>query len=96
MVVLGTFVSAFVVVRSPYVTGVELARDQPVPFSHRHHVGGLGIDCRYCHTSVEESRYAGLPSTAICYNCHRHVWADSEALEPVRESFLHDRPIAWT
>jgi hypothetical protein len=82
--------------RSPYVTQVQVAQDQPVPFSHRHHVGGMGIDCRYCHTSVEESAFAGMPSTKVCMTCHSQVWADSPALEPVRESFRTNRSIGWT
>lgn len=82
--------------RSPYVTGAGVARDQPVPFSHAHHVGGIGIDCRYCHTSVETSPYAGIPPTKTCINCHSQIWADSPALEPVRESFRSARSIRWT
>src|SRR5438045_7931977 len=69
-------------VRSDYVTGVNVARDQPVQFSHRHHVGGLGIDCRYCHTSVETSAFAGIPPTRTCMNCHSQIWGNSAMLEP--------------
>jgi hypothetical protein len=82
--------------RSPYVTRVEVVQDQPVAFSHRHHVGGMGIDCRYCHTSVEQSAFAGMPSTKVCMTCHSQVWADSPALEPVRESYRTNRSIEWT
>jgi hypothetical protein len=82
--------------RSPYVTQADVAREQPVPFSHAHHVGGVGIDCRYCHTSVEDSYFAGLPPTKTCINCHSQLWADSPTLEPVRESFRTDRSIAWS
>ena len=57
---------------SPYLTEVGVPREQPVPFSHKPHVAGLGIDCRYCHTSVEESSFAGIPPTETCMNCHRH------------------------
>src|SRR5207249_1037604 len=64
-------------VRSDYVTGAGVVRDQPVPFSHQHHVGGLGIDCRYCHGSVETSAFAGMPTTKTCMNCHAQIWADS-------------------
>jgi hypothetical protein len=84
------------VIRSPYLTEVGVARDQPVPFSHQHHVGGIGIDCRYCHTSVEKSSFAGIPPTKTCMNCHSQVWADSPVLEPVRASFRENRPIHWT
>ena len=82
--------------RSPYVTQAEVAREQPVQFSHEHHVNGLGIDCRYCHTSVEESSFAGIPPTHTCMTCHSQVWADSPMLEPVRESFRTGQPIEWT
>jgi len=81
--------------RSPYVTQAGVAREQPVPFSHQHHVGGLGIDCRYCHTSVETSATAGIPPTKTCMNCHSQIWSDSPTLEPVRESFRTDRSIEW-
>lgn len=82
-------------IRSPYVTEENVVREQPVPFSHEHHVGGLGIDCRYCHTVVEESPFAGIPPTEICMNCHKQVWADSPVLEPVRASFRENVPIEW-
>ncbi|MDX1630268.1 MAG: cytochrome c3 family protein [Thermoanaerobaculia bacterium] len=82
--------------RSGVVTREGVIREQPVPFSHDHHVGEVGIDCRYCHTSVEESSFAGIPSTAVCMNCHSILFDDSPMLEPVRESFRNDRPIEWT
>ena len=82
--------------RSSYVTQVNVVRDQPVPFSHDHHVSGLGIDCRYCHTSVENSSVAGIPSTEICMGCHSVIWKDSALLEPVRESFRTKTPLQWT
>lgn len=82
--------------RSAYFTQAFVARPQPVPFSHKHHVQGMGIDCRYCHTSVEESSFAGLPPTKTCMNCHSQVWADSPTLEPVRASFRTDQSIEWT
>lgn len=81
--------------RSAYVTEVGVPRVQPVPFSHKHHVGDDGIDCRYCHTSVEESAFAGIPSTKICMNCHTQIWADSPMLEPVRESWRTGRSLEW-
>jgi hypothetical protein len=81
--------------RSPYVTGEGVVRDQPVPFSHEHHVSGLGIDCRYCHTSVEESSFAGIPSTKTCMNCHSQIWSDSPMLEPVRRSLKDGTPLTW-
>jgi hypothetical protein len=82
--------------RSSYVSEVGVARRQPVPFSHKHHVADDGIDCRYCHTSVEKSSFAGVPSTKICMNCHTQIWPDSAALAPVRESFRTGRSIEWT
>ena len=81
--------------RSPYVTQEGIAREQPVPFSHQHHVGGFGIDCRYCHTSVEVSASAGIPPTKTCMNCHSQIWSTSPALEPVRESYRTGRSIEW-
>ena len=82
--------------RSSYVTEVGVARSQPVQFSHKHHVGDDGIDCRYCHTSVEDSSFAGIPSTKICMNCHSQIWAESPILEPVRESFRTGKSLEWT
>ena len=80
---------------SPYMTLVGVPLGQPVPFSHRHHVSGLGIDCRYCHTGVETSGYAGVPPTETCMTCHSQVWREAPILEPVRASLREDRPIAW-
>ena len=82
--------------RSSYVTEVNVVRPQPVPFSHKHHVSGLGIDCRYCHAAVEQSAFAGIPSTATCMNCHSQIWTNSPMLEPVRESYRTGRPLRWT
>jgi Cytochrome c7 and related cytochrome c len=82
--------------RSPYVTYAEVARPQPVPFSHQHHVAGLGIDCRYCHTSVEKSSFAGIPPTKTCMNCHSQIWTGAPLLEPVRESFRSGKSLVWT
>lgn len=81
--------------RSSYVTQARVAREQPVPFSHKHHVAGLGIDCRYCHTSVEDTAFAGIPPTQTCMSCHAEIWADSPMLEPVRESYRTDRSLEW-
>jgi cytochrome c7-like protein/class III cytochrome C family protein len=82
--------------RSPYNTRAFVPRPQPVPFSHKHHAGDDGIDCRYCHTTVETSSFAGLPPTATCMNCHSQLFANSQLLEPVRESFRTGKPIVWT
>jgi len=81
--------------RSPYVTQARVVREQPVPFSHRHHVSQLGIDCRYCHTSVEESSFAGIPPTKTCMTCHSQIHSTAEMLEPVRESWRTDRSLDW-
>ena len=85
-----------VIFRSDYLTGARVVREQPVPFSHKHHVSGLGIDCRYCHTSVETSSFAGLPPTETCMSCHSQIWSDSPILEPVRASFQTGQPLHWT
>ncbi|MCS6804466.1 MAG: cytochrome c3 family protein [Acidobacteriota bacterium] len=81
--------------RSSYVTQVNVVREQPVPFSHRHHVGQLGIDCRYCHTSVEQSSFAGIPPTETCMTCHSQIHANSPMLQPVRESWRTGKPLPW-
>jgi hypothetical protein len=94
--VLALVAAAAAINRSSYLTEVRVARAQPVPFSHKHHVSDDGIDCRYCHTSVEESSFAGIPATKICMNCHTEIWADSPALEPVRESFRTGKSLEWT
>ena len=70
--------------------------EQQVPFSHEHHVSGLGIDCRYCHTAVEKSASAGIPPTSTCYNCHKLVWNEAPMLEPVRSSYRTGKPLEWT
>lgn len=84
------------IAESPYEARQDVPREQPVPFSHEHHVNGLGIDCRYCHTTVETSSFANLPATKICMNCHSQMWAVSPELEPVRESYRTGRSIQWT
>ncbi len=85
-----------VINKTSYVTEVHNARPQPVPFSHKHHVGELGIDCRYCHTSVEVSSSAGMPPTQTCMSCHSQIWTNSAMLEPVRASYRDSKPISWT
>jgi hypothetical protein len=82
--------------RSSWATQAGVAREQPIPFSHAHHVGDVGLDCRYCHTSVETSGFANIPPTKTCMNCHSQIWNTSPTLEPVRASFRDDRSIAWT
>jgi Cytochrome c7 and related cytochrome c len=85
-----------VVNQTSYVTEVHNARPQPVPFSHKHHVGELGLDCRYCHTSVEVSSSAGMPPTQTCMSCHSQIWTTAAMLEPVRASYRDSKPISWT
>jgi hypothetical protein len=80
---------------SSFNTKEDMAVQQLVPFSHEHHVGGLGIDCRYCHTSVEVSAYAGMPASSVCMNCHSQIWTQAEMLEPVRKSYQDGTPLPW-
>ena len=79
-----------------FTTAVDVAEDQTVPFSHKHHVSDDGIDCRYCHTSVETSAFAGIPATEICMRSHSQIWTNAEMLEPVRASFRSGRSLEWT
>src|ERR1700722_9598735 len=79
-----------------FTTGVAVALAQPVPFSHKHHVGDDGLDCRYCHTSVEPSVFAGPPPTETCMTCHSQIWTNAAMLEPVRESFRTGKSLEWT
>ena len=87
--------AGFAITRSPYVTGQEVVHTQPVPFSHEHHVGFDGLDCRYCHFGVETSRWAGIPPTEVCMTCHSQLFAQASVLAPVRESLALKKPIAW-
>src|SRR4051812_37505356 len=80
---------------SSYVTDVGWTHDQPVPFSHKHHVGDVGLDCRYCHSSVEDGPHAGLPPTHTCMTCHSQLWTGAALLEPVRQSLATGVPIHW-
>jgi ferredoxin len=94
VVVGGALVTLDQVTRSPYTTEVDVARAQPVPFSHKHHAN-MGIDCRYCHTSVEDAAFAGIPPTKTCMNCHSQIFADAPMLEPVRESWRTGESLQW-
>ncbi|MHB8417946.1 MAG: cytochrome c3 family protein [Myxococcales bacterium] len=85
----------WIYVRSPLHTGQGHQEAQPIDFDHRHHVADDGIDCRYCHATVESSPSAGIPSTALCLNCHSQVWNGSPILAPLRQSYFLDRPIRW-
>ena len=86
----------YAVNQSAYYTGINEARQQPVPFSHKHHVTDDGIDCRYCHTTVEKSPYPGMPATETCMSCHSQIWTNSPLLEPLRESYETGTPLHWT
>lgn len=88
-------VLTFALWESPYATSQFVTQNQPVPFSHEHHVGRLGLDCRYCHTGVEQAAFAGLPPTHTCMTCHSQIWTTAAMLEPVRESLAQNRPIRW-
>jgi hypothetical protein len=88
-------VATLFLVRSPWATAQGVPVDQVVPFSHKHHVGDDGIDCRYCHTSVEHSSFAGMPPTQTCMNCHSQIWSQSPILEPVRRSAQSGQPLEW-
>jgi hypothetical protein len=80
---------------TPFVTHQNIVVPQPVPFSHRHHVGELGLDCRYCHLGVEVGSNAGLPDTATCMTCHSQLWTNAPMLAPVRESLASGKPLHW-
>jgi hypothetical protein len=95
LLVLGLGWLVLTIQRSDLVTSANEFVEQPVQFSHQHHAGGIGIDCRYCHTSVEVSPSAGIPPTKTCINCHSQIWNQSPYLEPVRASFRDDRPLNW-
>ena len=88
--------AAYTLDRGSFTTNVGIAPDQPVPFSHKHHVTDDGIDCRYCHTSVESSRYAGIPPTETCMSCHSQLWTNAAMLEPVRASYRTGVSLSWT
>ena len=96
MLVGSVILLAMIIGRSSYATRQQIFVEQPVQFSHVHHVLDDGIDCRYCHTSVETSSFAGIPPTKTCMNCHSQIWADAPILEPVRASFRDDKPLHWT
>jgi Cytochrome c7 and related cytochrome c len=85
----------YVLMFSSWATKQNEFVEQPIQFSHAHHVGGVGLDCRYCHTSVEKSSFAGIPPTKTCMNCHAQLWNTAPILEPVRASFRNDSPLTW-
>lgn len=95
LLIIGVSVTLFAYARSDFWTRVDVPLEQPVPFSHKHHVADDGIDCRYCHTSVENSSFAGVPPTETCMTCHSQIWKDAPVLQPVRDSWQTGAPIKW-
>jgi Cytochrome c7 and related cytochrome c len=95
LLIIGVSVTLFAYARSDFWTRVDVPLEQPVPFSHKHHVADDGIDCRYCHTSVENSSFAGVPPTETCMTCHSQIWKDAPVLQPVRDSWQSGTPIKW-
>src|SRR5262245_41269230 len=92
----GLLLLILAIARSPYVNNVGIPREQPVPFSHKHHVNAIGIDCRFCHVSVEEVAFAGIPAVKTCITCHSQILSDAPLLEPIRNSFRNDNDsIKW-
>ncbi len=81
--------------RSGYTTEQNVAREQPIPFSHKHHVNDVGLSCGYCHTSVDKSSFAGIPPTYTCMTCHSQIWTTSPMLQPVRDSYQTQKPLQW-
>jgi hypothetical protein len=96
VILIGVGVTLNYLQRSPWVTRQGQRPEQPVPFSHKHHVQGLGLQCQYCHTSVEKSSYAGIPPTKTCINCHAQIWTNADLLGPVRNSWATGRSVVWT
>jgi hypothetical protein len=90
-----TLAIAYITDRGPWTTAVQVAPEQPIPFSHKHHVKDDGLDCRYCHTSVETSSFAGLPATETCMTCHSQIWSNASATQPIRDSWATGRSIEW-
>ena len=80
---------------SPQATDVGYMPEQPIPFSHRLHAGELGMDCRYCHNTVESTQHAAIPPTETCMNCHAQIHPESEGLQPLFESYETGMPIEW-
>ena len=95
LLVAGVATAGYLFVRSDYYTQRNVTVLQPVQFSHEHHVAGLGIGCRYCHTSVETSSFAGIPPTQTCMNCHSQIWTTAPILQPVRDSWANGTPLQW-
>jgi hypothetical protein len=91
-----TLAAAYMIDRGNWITTVNSAPEQPIPFSHKHHVKDDGIDCRYCHTGVETSHFAGLPPTETCMTCHSQIWNNTAITQPIRDSWASGKSIEWT
>jgi hypothetical protein len=91
----GTVGGLMLCARTPYARNMQAPIEQPLQFDHRHHTRDEGIDCRYCHNSVEKAPFAGIPPTQLCMNCHSQIWNKSPLLEPIRQSFFEDKPMVW-
>jgi hypothetical protein len=91
-----TLAVGYIMDRGTWTTAVQVAPAQPIPFSHKHHVKDDGIDCRYCHTGVETSSYAGLPATETCMTCHSQIWSNASLTQPIRDSWASGKSIEWT
>src|SRR5690348_5469845 len=92
----GVVLAAYKINSGAFITNVGVVQDQPVPFSHKHHVGDDGIDCRYCHTGVENSSFAGIPPTETCMTCHSQIWSNASLTQPIRDSWTSGKSIEWT
>lgn len=92
----GTLAVAYIMDRGAWTTSVRMAPEQPIQFSHKHHVKDDGLDCRYCHTGVETSAFAGLPPTETCMTCHSQIWSNASATQGIRDSWSSGKSIEWT
>ena len=95
LVSLGAVVTSYLLMNSPAVTAQNVTVHQTPPFSHSHHVGGLGIGCRMCHSQVEKTAFAGMPATHVCMTCHSQIWTNAPMLAPVRKSLAENKPLVW-
>jgi hypothetical protein len=96
LLAVSTLSVAYIIDRGPWITSVRIAPEQPIPFSHKHHVKDDGIDCRYCHSSVETSSFAGIPPTETCMTCHSQIWSSATLTAAIRESWASGKSIEWT
>jgi hypothetical protein len=95
LIVIFMSLSSYAYFQSSYYNEVGIFKEQPIPFSHKHHVQGLGLDCKFCHSAVEKSSTAGMPSTEVCMSCHSQIYQNSKVLKPLRDSLENNIPIKW-